>query len=240
MVHNVEAIPQTILIIGTDHLAVERLQAGFADVGWFVLVEQNCQRALGLMEHLTVSAVCIFDESNDLESDVTSLKNNTQGMLFVLSDNLCADQRLAFYNLGVSHVFVQQALALEVRTVITTLQQQQLMQSLPNINPILEARKWHFCSQSRVLSVDEKVIGSLSYSEAKILKMLIDNRNETLSRERLMMALGRFRPNPEDRTLDRLICNLRKKFKKVCPNTQFILSLYGHGYVFTSPNTTQI
>lgn len=239
MVHNVEAIPQTILIIGTDHLAVERLQTGFAEVGWFVLIEQNCQRALSLLANLTVSTVIIFDEDSALTSDVESLKIKTRGMLFVLSDILTENQRLAFYNLGVNHVFSKQALALEIRTVITTLQQQQLMQSLPVTAPVVDDKKWHFCSQSRVLSVDEKVIGSLSYSEAKILKMLIDNHNETLSRERLMMALGRFRPNPEDRTLDRLICNLRKKFKKVCPNTQFILSLYGHGYVFTSANTTQ-
>ena len=238
--HSVESITQTLLIVGSDQSAVERLYAGFADIGWFVLTERDTERALGLLEHLTVSAICLFDDNENLASDVDTFKNQLDCMLFVLSDTLSSTERFDLYKMGVNHVFSTQVLSLEVKTVITTLQQQKLVQSQPETQPVSEDKKWDFCSESRILSVDNRVISSLSYNEAKVLKMLIDNRNETLSRERLMMTLGRFKHNPEDRTLDRLICNLRKKFKKVCPHTQFIISLYGHGYVFTDAQTTQV
>lgn len=241
MLHNVETVTQTILIVGFDSPSVDSLQQGFAELGWFTLTENNLDRALTILDNLTVSAICLFDDGLDLLTSISAFKRKTDGMLFILSDKLCRDNRHNLYQNGLEHIFAKTVHAVDIKTVINTLQQQQLIQSIPILPaPNQDNLAWRFCAQTRLLSVDDSVISQLSHSESKILKMLIDNTNETLPRERLMMALGRFNPNPADRTLDRLVCNLRKKFKKVCPDTEFIVSLYGHGYVFNGSISSQV
>lgn len=233
MIHNIESITQTLFIVGTQPRIIESLHQDFSDAGWFVLSEADQNKAFKLLTHLSVSVICVIDEHQDMEAFIQALKAKTDALLFVLSDHISAKSRLNLYQNGVNHIFSSLVNALEIRTVIASIQQQTMLQS-SNTEPLsLPEKRWQFCAKSRMLMVDDTVISLLSYNEAKVLKMLIDNVNESLSRERLMMALGRFQITPQDRTLDRLICNLRKKFKKICPDTQFILSLYGHGYVFT-------
>lgn len=68
----------------------------------------------------------------------------------------------------------------------------------------------------------------LTRTEFKLLKILIDNSNETVTRETLYKVLS---PKSAKRTLDGHIKNIRKKLKKIDPYIyDIIVTEYGLGY----------
>jgi two-component system alkaline phosphatase synthesis response regulator PhoP len=66
-----------------------------------------------------------------------------------------------------------------------------------------------------------------------LLKLLITNRNEVVSREKILQSVWGYQVYPTTRTIDNFILNFRKYFEKDSKDPRYFHSVRGVGYKFT-------
>ncbi len=74
----------------------------------------------------------------------------------------------------------------------------------------------------------------LTKKEAMLLKLLIDRRNEVVSRQQILQSVWGYDVYPSTRTIDNFILSFRKYFEEDPKNPQHFLSIRGVGYKFVS------
>lgn len=73
----------------------------------------------------------------------------------------------------------------------------------------------------------------LSKKEVMLLKLLIENRNEVVTREKILQSVWGYNVFPTTRTIDNFILNFRKYFEKDSRNPVFFHSVRGVGYKYS-------
>jgi two-component system alkaline phosphatase synthesis response regulator PhoP len=73
----------------------------------------------------------------------------------------------------------------------------------------------------------------LTKKEAMLLKLLIENKNEVVTREKILQAVWGYNVYPTTRTIDNFILNFRKYFEDDSRNPVYFHSVRGMGYKFT-------
>lgn len=74
----------------------------------------------------------------------------------------------------------------------------------------------------------------LTKKEILLMKLLIENTNEVVSREHILKVVWDYTVIPNTRTIDNFILALRKHFEKDPKNPEFIQSVRGVGYKFVA------
>ena len=74
---------------------------------------------------------------------------------------------------------------------------------------------------------------TLTKKEAMLLKLLIENKNEVVTREKILQSVWGYNVYPTTRTIDNFILNFRKYFEDDSRNPAFFHSVRGVGYKFT-------
>lgn len=91
--------------------------------------------------------------------------------------------------------------------------------------------KIEFASQ-QAINYQGKTI-ELSKKEAMLLKLLIENKNEVVPREKILQVVWGYNVYPATRTIDNFILNFRKYFEEDSRNPQHFHSVRSVGYKFT-------
>jgi two-component system, OmpR family, alkaline phosphatase synthesis response regulator PhoP len=73
----------------------------------------------------------------------------------------------------------------------------------------------------------------LTKKEAMLLKLLIDRKNEVVSRNQILQSVWGYDVYPSTRTIDNFILSFRKYFEEDQRNPTFFHSVRGVGYKFT-------
>jgi two-component system alkaline phosphatase synthesis response regulator PhoP len=73
----------------------------------------------------------------------------------------------------------------------------------------------------------------LSKKEAMLLKLLIENKNEVVTREKILQSVWGYNVYPTTRTIDNFILSFRKYFEKDSRNPKFFHSVRGVGYKYS-------
>jgi two-component system alkaline phosphatase synthesis response regulator PhoP len=73
----------------------------------------------------------------------------------------------------------------------------------------------------------------LSKKETMLLKLLIANKNEVVSREKILQSVWGYQVFPTTRTIDNFILNFRKYFEADSREPKYFHSVRGVGYKFT-------
>jgi two-component system, OmpR family, alkaline phosphatase synthesis response regulator PhoP len=73
---------------------------------------------------------------------------------------------------------------------------------------------------------------TLTNKEALLLKLLIENEGEVVSRERILQTVWGYTVYPSTRTIDNFILAFRRYFEEDQKNPKFFISLRGVGYKF--------
>ena len=73
----------------------------------------------------------------------------------------------------------------------------------------------------------------LTKKEMMLLKLLIENKNEVVPREKILQAVWGYNVYPTTRTIDNFILNFRKYFEEDSRNPKYFHSVRGIGYKFT-------
>ncbi len=76
---------------------------------------------------------------------------------------------------------------------------------------------------------------SLTKKEALLLKLLVERKNEVVSRNQILQAVWGYDVFPSTRTIDNFILAFRKYFEKDPKTPQFFHSIRGVGYKFLIP-----
>ena len=73
----------------------------------------------------------------------------------------------------------------------------------------------------------------LSKKESMLLKLLIENKGEVVTREKILQRVWGYNVYPTTRTIDNFILNFRKYFEEDSRNPRHFHSVRGIGYKFT-------
>lgn len=87
-----------------------------------------------------------------------------------------------------------------------------------------------FKAQEAKTSAGEKI--QLSKKEAMLLKLLIENKNEVVPREKILQSVWGYNVYPTTRTIDNFILNFRKYFEEDSRNPKYFHSVRGVGYKY--------
>jgi two-component system alkaline phosphatase synthesis response regulator PhoP len=74
---------------------------------------------------------------------------------------------------------------------------------------------------------------TITKKEVMLLKLLIENKNEVVTREKILQSVWGYNVYPTTRTIDNFILNFRKYFETDSRNPQYFHSVRGIGYKFT-------
>jgi two-component system alkaline phosphatase synthesis response regulator PhoP len=88
-----------------------------------------------------------------------------------------------------------------------------------------------FKAQEAIKSSGEKI--QLSKKETMLLKLLIENKNEVVPREKILQSVWGYNVYPTTRTIDNFILNFRKYFEEDSRNPKFFHSVRGVGYKYS-------
>lgn len=72
----------------------------------------------------------------------------------------------------------------------------------------------------------------LSKKETMLLKLLIENKNEVVPREKILQSVWGYNVYPTTRTIDNFILNFRKYFEEDSRNPRYFHSVRGVGYKY--------
>ena len=75
---------------------------------------------------------------------------------------------------------------------------------------------------------------NLTKKEVKLLKLLIDRKNEVVSRQQILQSVWGYDVYPSTRTIDNFILSFRKYFEKNPREPKHFLSIRGVGYKFNA------
>jgi len=74
---------------------------------------------------------------------------------------------------------------------------------------------------------------TLTKKEIMLLKLLIENKNEVVTREKILQVVWGYNVYPTTRTIDNFILNFRKYFEEESRDPKYFHSVRGVGYKFT-------
>ena len=74
---------------------------------------------------------------------------------------------------------------------------------------------------------------TLTKKEGMLLKLLIENKNEVVTREKILQSVWGYNVYPTTRTIDNFILSFRKYFEEDSRNPKYFHSVRGLGYKFT-------
>jgi two-component system alkaline phosphatase synthesis response regulator PhoP len=89
----------------------------------------------------------------------------------------------------------------------------------------------NFKAQEAVNAKGEKI--ELSKKESMLLKLLIENKNEVVTREKILQSVWGYNVYPTTRTIDNFILNFRKYFEDDSRNPKYFHSVRGVGYKYS-------
>jgi two-component system, OmpR family, alkaline phosphatase synthesis response regulator PhoP len=88
-----------------------------------------------------------------------------------------------------------------------------------------------FNAQEAVTKEGERI--QLSKKEAMLLKLLFENKNDVVPREKILQTVWGYNVYPTTRTIDNFILNFRKYFEHDSRNPRYFHSVRGVGYKYT-------
>ena len=91
--------------------------------------------------------------------------------------------------------------------------------------------KIDFKAQEAITGKGEKI--QLSKKESMLLKLLIENKNEVIPREKILQSVWGYNVYPTTRTIDNFILNFRKYFEEDSRNPKYFHSVRGVGYKYS-------
>jgi two-component system, OmpR family, alkaline phosphatase synthesis response regulator PhoP len=165
-------------------------------------------------------------------TETVRLSNNEIPILILSARNSSADRVLGLKKGADDYLtkpFNLEELLLRVHKLINKNKKLQDKSSLGNSytfgNNIID-----FKAQEATTKAGQKV--QLSKKETMLLKLLIENKNEVVPREKILQAVWGYNVYPTTRTIDNFILNFRKYFEEDSRNPKYFHSVRGVGYKY--------
>lgn len=226
---------QILLVEDEEHLH-EALKLNLELEGYEVSSAMDGKKALDMLQNAVFDLIIldIMLPSVDGFTIIEKLRlNNNQTPILVLSAKNSSFNRVQGLKLGaddyLNKPFNLEELLLRVAKLI--------QKAIPNNSAsetlaIFEfaGHKINFESLEVILADGSSI--QLTKTEALLLRLLIENKNTVVSREKILQTVWGYHVFPNTRTIDNFITAFRKYFEKDSKNPEFFISIRGVGYKF--------
>lgn len=166
-------------------------------------------------------------------TETIRLNNNEVPILILSARNSSADRVLGLKKGADDYLtkpFNLEELLLRVQKLIDKNKKLQDKETIGN-NYTFGSNTIDFKAQEATRSSGEKI--QLSKKETMLLKLLIENKNEVVPREKILQAVWGYNVYPTTRTIDNFILNFRKYFEEDSRNPRYFHSVRGVGYKYS-------
>ncbi len=162
--------------------------------------------------------------NNEVPILILSAKNNSEDKVLGLKKG--ADDYL-------TKPFNLEELLLRVKKLI---QKNKRLQDRSSVGEIYSfgGHTINFRAQEATTAAGELI--QLSKKEAMLLKLLVENKNEVVPREKILQSVWGYNVYPTTRTIDNFILNFRKYFEEDSRSPKYFHSVRGVGYKYASPS----
>ncbi len=161
------------------------------------------------------------------------LQNNEIPILIVSAKNSSADRVLGLKKGADDYLtkpFNLEELLLRVSKLLAKSERLSLRKPLQEIYTFGK-NKVDFKGLQCITKDGEKIM--LTKKEIMLLKLLIENKNEVVTREKILQAVWGYNVYPTTRTIDNFILSFRKYFEEDSRNPKYFHSVRGIGYRYT-------
>lgn len=166
-------------------------------------------------------------------TETVRVNNNDVPILILSAKNTSADRVLGLKKGADDYLtkpFNLEELLLRVQKLI---EKNKKMQEKDSVGDTYQFGKntIDFKAQEAITKNGERI--QISKKEAMLLKLLIENKNEVVPREKILQTVWGYNVYPTTRTIDNFILSFRKYFEEDSRNPVFFHSVRGVGYKYS-------
>lgn len=227
----------SILLVEDEENLQEALKLNLELEGYEVTSSFDGAHALNMIkkEHfdLVILDVMLPELDGITVCETVRLSDADLPILILSAKNSSADRVLGLKKGADDYLtkpFNLEELLLRVSNLIKKSEQLSIKQPLPEVYEFGK-NKIDFKALEGTNRAGEKIL--LTKKEAMLLKLLIENKNEVVAREKILQTVWGYNVYPTTRTIDNFILNFRKYFETDTRNPVHFHSVRGVGYKFT-------
>ncbi|MDB5203229.1 MAG: response regulator transcription factor [Ferruginibacter sp.] len=227
----------SILLVEDEENLQEALRLNLEMEGYEVTSSYDGAEALKVVQQeyfdLIILDVMLPEVDGITVLETIRLTNAEIPILILSAKNSSADRVLGLKKGADDYLtkpFNLEELLLRVNKLIKKGEQLSLKQPLPDIYTFGK-NKIDFKALECYNKDGEKLM--LTKKEVMLLKLLIENKNEVVTREKILQSVWGYNVYPTTRTIDNFILNFRKYFEADSRNPEYFHSVRGVGYKFT-------
>lgn len=182
---------------------------------------------------LVIMDVMIPEIDGITVTETIRLQNNEVPILILSAKNTSTDRILGLKKGADDYLtkpFNLEELLLRINKLIHKNKKLQDKQTVGDVYEFGD-NKIDFKAQQATTKSGEQI--ALSKKEAMLLKLLIENKNEVVAREKILQSVWGYNVYPTTRTIDNFILNFRKYFETDSRNPIYFHSVRGVGYKYT-------
>lgn len=183
--------------------------------------------------HLIILDVMLPGMDGISVMEIVRVQNNDVPILMLSARNASADRILGLKKGADDYLtkpFHLEELLLRIQKLIDKNKRLQEKDSSGDIY-VFGNNRIDFKAQEATTKTGERI--QLSKKEAMLLKLLIENKNEVVTREKILQAVWGYNVYPTTRTIDNFVLNFRKYFEADSRNPKYFHSVRSVGYKYT-------
>jgi DNA-binding response OmpR family regulator len=225
-----------ILVVEDEPITREQLVAYFQEEGFKVSSTDSGDRVLGMVNDGNIVLV-LLDIKLPGKDGLTLTReiraHSDMGIILVTSKQEQIDRILGLESGADDYVtkpFDPRELLSRARNLIRRVH---IQQSQRRKNHIRRFEGWTLDLNKRELTAPEGEAKQLSAGEYQLLLAFMEKAGEVMNRDQLMNRIRNREWYPDDRYIDVLVGQLRKKLGERAGNAKIITTIHGTGYLFT-------
>lgn len=234
---NVKEKKASLLVVEDEESLREALKLNLELEGYEVTTTDNGPSVLKMVKNeyfdLIVLDIMLPDMDGLMVCETIRMQHNDVPILFLSARNTSADKVEGLKKGGDDYItkpFNLEELLLRVNKLIVKNKKIREPQAVPDIYQFGDCKIDFAAHQCTDKDGNQQ---ELSKKEAALLKLLIEHKNEVVSREHILQVVWGYNVYPTTRTIDNFILNFRKYFEEDTRNPKHFHSVRGIGYKFT-------
>lgn len=226
-----------ILLVEDEEHMQEALLLNLRMEGYEVTIASDGESALNYFQQAHFDLIIMdvmLPEMDGINVTETIRLTNREVPILMLSARNSSDYRISGLRKGaddyLAKPFHLEELLLRIGKLIDKNQQHKPVHSLPD-RVVFGGNTLQFSSR-QVTTFRGKQL-QLTKKEWLLLRLLMENNNEVVPREKILQMVWGYQVYPNTRTIDNFILNFRKYFEEDSRQPRFFHSVRGVGYRFT-------
>lgn len=233
-----EQTPAHLLVVEDEPITRAQLVAHFEREGYRVSEKEDASGVESIIPNESVD-ICLLDINLPGKDGLTLTRelraNSDVGIILVTGKDEQIDRIVGLESGADDYVtkpFDPRELLSRVKNLLWRVKAQE-KQKEKGFKRTFEG--WTLDLNKRHLITPSDEIQPLSAGEFHLLLALIDNAGEVMTRDQLMNRIRNREWYPDDRYIDVLVGQVRRKFRQYAPDITFISTIHGTGYLFAPP-----